>query len=241
MSLEINLSTLTITSLAYRCRQETERYYRRLQPDERYCFELFRRAIELGSDWAWDCIFKQYTHQVTVWTRRHEAFAIVDEDCDYFVNRAFAKFWQAFSRNPLKLTKFNSLKGLLKYLQLCTYTSVKEYVERSMVPHYVGSFEDEIPIISDGPDLPTRVDSQMKAEDLWQHVLEIVKTEQERIIAEGYFSYDMKPKEIYAWHEDAFVDVVQVRRIKDNFLARLRRDKKLLADYRDLLILKDND
>jgi hypothetical protein len=39
----------------------------------------------------------------------------------------------------------------------------------------------------------------------------------------------MKPREIYSAHADAFADVEQVRRVKDNMLARLRRDEHLLG------------
>ena len=49
-----NPSLFTIAGLAHRCRQETDLFFRRLENDERYCFELFRRAIETKNEQAWN-------------------------------------------------------------------------------------------------------------------------------------------------------------------------------------------
>jgi predicted nucleic acid-binding protein len=229
MNLDTSLSTLSVAGLAHRCRQETERFYRRLRYDERFCFELFRRAILQCSEQAWDLIVEQYTRQVTTWVTRHEAFAAVNEPSDYFVNHAFAKFWRAFSRDPLKLNRFESLRALMQYLKLCAHSALKEYVQRHMSRDEEWDSETAAPHHGSAPDPATEMASDLAAQRLWQRVLKVVKTDQERIIAEAYFVYDMKPREIFSWRQDAFDDVVQVRRVKDNFLARLRRDKQLLA------------
>jgi DNA-directed RNA polymerase sigma subunit (sigma70/sigma32) len=72
-----------------------------------------------------------------------------------------------------------------------------------------------------------KVAERTSADNIWQYVLQKVKTRQEKVIAEAYLIYDMKPREIYSAHNDAFASVEQVRRTKDNLLARLRRDKHL--------------
>jgi hypothetical protein len=221
-------SLFTVSGLAHRCRQETALFYQQLEYDERYCFELFRRAIKHKNEQAWDLVIQQYTRQVASWIRRHALYSVVDESIDYFVNKAFFNFWRAFSRDVHKLGKFNSLKAILRYLQLCAHTALKEYAERRMNPglkvnpRYLDWETDE----SANP--ARKVEGHIRAEHVWQHVLGRVKTEQERIIVEAYLIYDMKPRKIYEAHADIFANVEQVRRTKDNMLGRLRRDKHLL-------------
>ncbi len=174
-------------------------------------------------------IVETYTRQVTTWILRYEAFAAADEPADYFVNQAFARFWRAFDRDPLKLNRFDSLKALMQYLKLCAHAALKEHLERHMSRDE--EWDPQMPLSQHGtaPDPATSVAGEFAVQRLWQRVLEVVKTDQERIIAEAYLVYDMKPQEIYTWRQDAFDDVVQVRRVKDNFLTRLRRDRQLLT------------
>lgn len=235
MNLETSLSMLTVAGLAHRCRQETERFYRRLQYDERFCFELFRRAILQRSEQAWQVIVEHYDRQVTTWIKRHAVFPGADEPPDYFVNQAFARFWRAFSRDPGKLDRFASLNALMQYLKLCANSALTEHVRRHMSRDEPLDPETATLHRDHAPDPASEVAAELGAQRLWQRVLEVVKTDQERIIAQAYLVDDMKPKEIFSWRQDAFDDVVQVRRVKDNFLARLRRDKQLLA------ILGDRD
>jgi hypothetical protein len=223
-----NPSLFTIAGLAHRCRQETDLFFRRLENDERYCFELFRRAIETKNEQAWNLILQQYSRQVASWVRRHELYSATDESVDYFVNKAFFNFWRAFSRDANKLQRFNSLKALLKYLQLCAHTTLKEYVERRMSPGLTVNSRYFEWKADDTANPAKKVEGRAQADYVWQHVLERVSNEQERIIAEAYLIYDMKPREIFRSHTGAFDSVNQVRRVKDNLLARLRRDKQLL-------------
>ena len=221
------LPKLSIAGLAHRCSRETERFYRGLLYDERYCFEIFRRAILSQNERAWSLLVQQYTPQVTAWVERCESFTAVDEARDYFVNQAFARFWRAFNRDPHKIHKFDSLNKLLQYLKLCAYSSVKEHASRHLTPYEVP--ESEAPDLKDDHDPVATVGAAMRAERLWKHVLSVTKTNQERIIAEAYFVYDMKPMEIYSRYSDHFADVKEVRQVKDNFVRRLRRDMEVLA------------
>jgi hypothetical protein len=90
-----------------------------------------------------------------------------------------------------------------------------------------------IETIADLNDYIGDVDDHMLATTLWKHVLSSVKNDQERIVARDYLLYDMKPKEIYARHKDVFDSVSQLRRVKGNLMARLRRDNELLSFLAD--------
>ncbi len=226
---EMDLSKLNISSLAHLCRQSTDRYFQRIEYDDSYCLELFRRAIEQKDETAWTVVVTQYDSLVRAWIHRHHSFDIADEDPDYFVNRTFDSFWSAFSRNPQKFSNFRNLKSLLQYLKLCTYSAVQEYVERRMPPRHI--IQSDIPMESfaERNDSISSVDDNMIAGIVWQYVLAATKSEQERVAAEDFLRHDMKPQEIYRRHMELFTDVAHVRRVKGNFMTRLRRNKQLMA------------
>lgn len=239
MNQTIDLSSYTVASLAHRCQEETNRYFNQNEADDRFCFELFRHAVVLQNEQAWHLIIEQYSSQIAGWVRRHELFAQANEECDYFVNCTFTNFWRAFNRDTQKFERFKMLSQLLQYLKLCAYTAVKEYVTRRMNPLETQNLtffpsEDNVydPARLGGNqnDDPLKsIEQQMGAQKLWQYILAKTKNESEQMIAEAYFLYDKKPQEILATFPDNFADVTEVRRTKDNFLARLRRDKDLLA------------
>jgi hypothetical protein len=51
--------------------------------------------------------------------------------------------------------------------------------------------------------------------------------EKERRVVYGSFVLALKPRELYAQFQDTFRDVNEVYRVKENVLARLRRDAEL--------------
>ncbi|MEZ4726377.1 MAG: hypothetical protein R3E79_04505 [Caldilineaceae bacterium] len=98
------LRSLSLANVAYHCRQESERYFRRQANDSTYCYELFRRAILERSDVAWALIYDQYTPQVAGWVKSHSSYDSSGEEVGYFVNRAFEKMWSAIQ--PEKFPAF---------------------------------------------------------------------------------------------------------------------------------------
>ena len=224
---EMDVTTLSISSLAHLCQKATDSFFQRTSFDDSYCLELFRRAIELQNELAWEILVQQYTGLVISWIHRHPYFSNADEEHEYFVNRTFDNFWQAFNRDPEKLHKFNNVKSLLQYLKLCTNSAVKEYVERQMRPSSMDLSTVPLSSITNPNDPIANLEDSISANSVWRYILTVVKTEQERIVAEDYLIYDLKPREIYARHKDEFTAVSEVSRVKDNFMARLKRDKDL--------------
>lgn len=220
---------LSISSLAHLCRKETDRFFSRIDSDDRYCHELFRRAIQEHDDTAWEILIEQYSALVKSWIQRHPSYAMADEDKDFFVNRTFDNFWYAFSRDRDKLQKFDNVKSLLQYLKLCTNSAVKEYVSRRMRPQEMAFSSRPVLSIANPVNPITSAENKLHAKNIWQYVLSVLKSDQERIVAEEFLLYDLKPREIYARNEETFSSVGQVRRIKENLMARLRRDQQLAA------------
>jgi hypothetical protein len=210
------------------CREATDRYFNRLSYDDRSCLELFRRALQEQDQYAWKLVFEQYDSLVLAWVSRHPAYGSADEDQEFFMNRAFANFWRAFNRDPHKFSQFDDLRSLLQYLKLCVFTAVQEYVERKMESSQVSLADHTVDIVSEESDPIIVMNDRMLANAVWEYVSSALKSEQESIVAREFLLYDMKPREIYARYEEHFSGVGQVRRVKGNLMARLRRDQQLL-------------
>jgi hypothetical protein len=98
-----------------------------------------------------------------------------------------------------------------------------------MPPRHIVHSERPLDTIPEQFDTINSVDENMVAGIVWQYILAALKTDQEQIIAREYLLHDMKPQDIYAYHQDHFESVGQVRRVKGNLMARLRRNKQLMA------------
>src|SRR5581483_597870 len=110
----IMLETLSVSDLARRCREETQRYLRREPYAERYCHELFRRAILARDEDAWAALYHQYAGVVRRWLG-----ALPDDDED--VTTVFERFWKAL--DAAKFARFGSLSAILQYLKMCAHTT----------------------------------------------------------------------------------------------------------------------
>jgi DNA-directed RNA polymerase specialized sigma24 family protein len=237
MASQFDLQELTLAGVAHRCTQETKLFFERQAHDPRYCFELFRRAIAERDQRAWGFIYAQYRPLVSGWVERHSAYPASGEEVQYFVNRAFEKMWAALA--PEKLTRFPNLKSLLRYLQMCAHSVILDQVraaQRAVVDVRV----EDLLAGGDrpGPTAENQALSRVEREEFWKLICtrlwdkekDEAEVERERRVMYGSFALDLKPRELCAHYQD-FDDVNEVYRIKQNILARLRRD----ADLRKLL------
>src|SRR5215813_4900901 len=97
------LSAMSLIVLANHSAQEINKYRHSEPSDERYCLEIFRRAIALRDHEAWAILQSQFTENVRYWLARHackEAALRHETEQDY-VDHAFRRFWQAISDQTL--------------------------------------------------------------------------------------------------------------------------------------------
>ena len=129
LSASNDLQSLSLSGVQHRCAEESERFFQRRNYDPRFCFELFRRALLEHDQRAWETIHHQYHPLVMSWVQRHGLLQALDEEADYFANRAFEKMWAAFS--PQKFHQFPDLKSILRYLQMCVHSVIVDYARGS--------------------------------------------------------------------------------------------------------------
>lgn len=213
------LPGLALDELARHCAQQTDRYRRRLDHDLRYCLEIVRRAIRRRDDQAWEIFEEQSRAQVASWVRRHPGHDQCGESVDDLIRNAFEKLWQTFSSDLSKLDRFTSYQGWMKYLQMCVHSVVVDAL-RSSRPL------QEIP--EDIPFQPPRTSTS--ARELWDYVSRQLKDDKERWVIEAFLLYGTEPQGLFKQFPSRFESVKEIYRIRQNVLARLRRD----STFRDL-------
>jgi DNA-directed RNA polymerase specialized sigma24 family protein len=222
-----DVDTLTLTGLRHRCALESDRFFKRREHDPRFCFELFRRAICHRNELAWEYIYAQYRPLVAGWVQRHPLFPAVDGELEEFVLVAFEKMWKALT--PKKFEDFSELKALLGYLRMCVHSAVVDSArtkERDVLLER--TLGDSDPWNED-PNRGKRSDRRLEREEFWRWLSDRLKNEKEQRIVYGTFILALKPRELYAQYQDTFSSIEDVRRVKENVIARLRRDKELRA------------
>ena len=224
MSHETDPQSLTITDLAQRCEQETNRYFRRREHDPRYCFELFRRAIQHGDQSVWENIYPCYNALVASWVKQHPGFESTGEKVEYFVNGAFGKL--SVTLTSERFRGFSDLGSVLSYLKLCVHSVIVDH-NRAADQASLFSLDDASEEPSADPPPEAQVLERVSQHELWERITERLHDEKERSVMQGIFVFDLKPRELYDHSPTIFTDVHEIYRIKQNILARLRRDPEI--------------
>ncbi len=220
------MELLSINDLARCCSEETNKFLKQSVSNDRYCLELFRRAITRRDDDAWACIYQQYAPLVLTWVNQHYSVVpLLGQDGSApLVNTAFAKFAQALT--PVKMGNFDTLAAVLKYLKMCVHSVIADEVRSRQARQY----EETLELIEHEPasnDPAEDVVSNISAQGLWQIIQEELNSEDERVLIYLAYVQGMKPGEISRQHSRLFPSVEDVYRIKRNVLERLRRNRRL--------------
>jgi hypothetical protein len=222
----MNLNRLSVADLARRCREETLRFLRGEPRDDVFCFELFERAVARREPDAWEAIMVQYRGIVLAYVGQHSAAAVVHETDDFWINRAFQRFWMAVG--PERFGQFRDLPGLLKYLKLCVHSVLLDEVRARKV----GS-TDSLGEVSESHASPENAEEsvigELSGQQLWVVISGELQGDAERVVALLSFARDLKPSEIYSRHPALYDSVGDVYRIKRNILERLRRSPEVRA------------
>lgn len=220
---------MRLADLVTACREETSRFLRREPARDAFCWEITRRAVCERDQTAWQALVEQYRGLVLLWVRQHPAAAMIDEDDDHWVNRAFERFWG--SVGPERFGHFAGLPQLLQYLKLCAHSTLMDEA-RARRRHRAESLSDEAlagerALTDEAPDAEALAIEQVTAGDLWQAVAAETTGEAERLVAYLTFVQHLKPREIHARHPEHFAAVADVYRVTHNLKERLRRSPRI--------------
>jgi DNA-directed RNA polymerase specialized sigma24 family protein len=175
---------------------------------------------------AWETIVAQYRGIVLAYVGQHSASTMMREPDDYWVNRAFQRFWSAVGAD--RFGQFPDLAALLKYLKLCVHSVLMDEIRaRRAAP---ANSLDEIPETAAAPhNAEHSVIGKLAGEELWAAISAELQDEPEQVVAHLSFRRDFKPSEIFNRHPGLYASVADVYRIKRNLIERLRRNPEVRA------------
>jgi len=227
MSQQIDLRQLTLVGVSFRCRVETHKFLQGKKHDTRYCFELFRRALEepnsAESKEVWAYVYESYYTLTVRWVSRHQLIKLTGEPADYFANVALTKMWLYFAKETGTFSAFVDLRSLLRFLQLCINSEIVDYYRKHVVP--IESDDEGENGMASLPAEKSRFDSVELAE-LWVEVYKLTKTELERLWVYAYFELLLPRRHILKLFAQ-FETLQQVKRTQDTFMRRAKRNERL--------------
>jgi hypothetical protein len=209
------IESLTVADLSRRCAEETARYLRREPSAERFCLELWRRAVVRRDDDAWSAIYAQYEGMVRRWLN-----APKDEE-DEDVPTAFARFWHAV--DSAKFAGFSSLAAVMQYLKMCAVTVRLERARRARSTGRNEPLDEQTNDVPDPGDMAGAVLARLDAAALWGLVNEVLRDELEHRVIYLSFVLGLTPREICARYGAQFASAGEVYRLKGAAIGKLRR------------------
>jgi len=222
---------MPVVELARHCAEEMARYRRGQCSDPRYCYELFRCALEEQDQEAWAAIYNQYHRLVSLW------LGDVPGDADVLVNEAFERLWRALL--PERFADFPTLGDILEYLKRCARCvaiDAGRREERRQAEEAALARMQEWGIETRWS-LSDRVPNDIVGDRLIKCAKGRLRSPEERLVFCASFEWNLRPKVIAERWSGVFASAREVSRIKERILRRLRRDEELRA----LLGIDDQD
>lgn len=215
IQMEKPLCDMTLTDLTDCCSLEMSKYRRKEPSSDKYCLEIFRRAVLLRSDEAWAALQRLFCESVRMWLGRHphRETALRYEPEQSYIDDAFRRFWQAVKDQKLM---FATLASALSYLHLCLNCSVMDTLRAYSRPR-------EEPIEFGRPDEPLFED-HYHLDELWRVIESILPGERERRVAFLHFHCNLKPREIVRYCPQEFKSEDEIYRLKRNIMERILRN-----------------
>jgi DNA-directed RNA polymerase specialized sigma24 family protein len=134
--------------------------------------------------------------------------------------------WSAMT--PAKFEGFPDLKSVLRYLQMCVHSVIMDHMRRAETAHLELDDDDFVERIDVGDTSHAEATlDRIDRQGMWTAIEERLKDDRERAVLYGSFVLGLKPRELAKKYDNDFRDVKDVYRVKENLLARLRRDAEL--------------
>ena len=214
------LSQTNLSMLANRCSDELKRRRRREPADDRFCLEIFYRAIVEHADQAWSMVQQCFSEHVRIWMRSHPSndIALLHDTEENYIAQTFSRFW--FATRDQKV-EFATLNAALCYLHATLNGIIMDTVRVHFRSAEVSLPDPGFP---DEPVAEETADSQM----LWESIQSLLPDEYERRLAYLLYFCGFKPREIVSRFPKEFADVKDVYRLNQNIIDRLRRNRDRL-------------
>ena len=210
---EMNLTDLVACSI-----YEMNRYRNKESSNDRYCLEVFRRAVVLHDEDAWTFLQRQFSENARIWLSRHpgrDAALRYDSEQSY-IDEAFRRFWQALSEHQLM---FTTLASALSYLHFCLNSAIMDALRAFSRPR-----EEPLPEYGHSDKEELIVEDSYQENELWEVIEGLLSGEKEKRVAYLHFHCNLKPREIMRYCPDEFSSESEIFRVKRNIMERILRN-----------------
>ena len=255
----VDLRSLALDQLIQCCHTATVTYLRTHQAgDDRYCLEMFRRAVQDHNENAWAFIYTTYSteeflgeHYILKWVRswlngRHGAVirsAFTEEE---IVQEVWMRLAQSEAAQSFHFASMSQLMGYLRRL----VNNFMMDVARRRAPLIIESATDHEAahieqVIRTVPDRSGGVDRMMAENESLHELLrqigdQIIGDEHEWLVFKSYFLDRLPPRKLYEAYPGVFspgeVEVIRTRLVR-----RLRKSPFILNRYIQLVVLADDE
>ena len=214
------LSQMNLLLLADRCANELKRHRRKEPADDRFCLEIFRRAIVQRMDQAWSVLQQRFGEIVRIWLHSHpnSDVALMRDTEENYVAQTFSRFWYAVRDQYLE---FMTLNAALSYLH-ATLNGIVMDALRSRLR------SKEVPLPEPGFPEEPMIEDPFDGHMLWDSIQSLLSDKRERRVAYLLYYCGLKPREIVTRCSKEFDDVKEVYRLNHSVVERLRRNRDRL-------------
>lgn len=214
------LGQMNLSLLADRCSEEMKLHRRRETYDDRYCLEIFRRAIIQRADQAWSVLQQRFGEFVRIWLHSHASkdVALQRDSEENYIAQTFSRFWYAVHDQHLE---FSSLNSALSYL----HATLNGILTDTMRSHLRSK---EVPIPEPGSSEEPLSEASSDGLAIWQSIQSMLSDQREQRLAYLLYYCGLKPREIVTRCPQEFDDIKEVYRLNHNIVERLRRNRERL-------------
>lgn len=196
---------------------------------ERFCIELFQRAILASDSDSWNAIYNQYYRLVYKWVSEasssHELLAEIT--IDDLTIEAFAAFWKSYQAKQLNAA--SGLRSILAYLKMCVLSAVGQAHRNTKRLVMTVEWEQVAYAYSDREQkqMDEQILDEMSEKEIWAEIEQACQDEKDLIIARLGIVANLKPKKIMELHPAFFKHAREVYDRRRNLRDRLQRNPRL--------------
>lgn len=213
----MDLTTLPLQMIAEACNDHTSLYYQKKQYNPDYCFELFRRALQLRNNPAFDHLYRIFLPQVMRWIYQHPSYRLTGQSAEDFAQSALMKFY--FNLKGSKFEKFSRLDAILQYLKACIHSTIRDFLKKHP-PNRIVDNDDNT--TSPDPD----PDHRIEWKTLMAYIESILDDEEfEQFIF--WIIYNMKPSKIVEIYPEKWSSAQEISRLRQKIKRKLQSDARL--------------
>jgi len=192
--------------------------YRHGEPyQDRYCLELFRRALVPCDSLAWKVVQQVFNETMIGWMRSHplREAACRFENEENYVSQAFTRFRKATVGN--QKVEFPTLAAALQYLRASLNGAILDTLRTY-------SRSKRIPLLEPNEPEKPLVENHDGGCEVWEVFRKLLLSEREQRLAYLLIHCGLGPREIVRLYPEEFSEVGEIYRLRRNIFERLLRN-----------------